>query len=587
MGSSSNDNKRELKSILFADVAGYTRLMHDNEEGTYNRIRELVELFEQGCKEYDGEILEVRGDGIFALFASAVNSVQFADKTQRIVEERNVEIDEAQKIRFRVGIHLGDVVRRANQHFGDSINIASRIEGLADAGGICISNAVYQQVKHVRKLGYEYLGPKQLKNITEDVDVYRITQNPSAAVMVASPREVAKFAPNTDEVHKPSVIVIPLRNMGDHSDGYFADGVSEDIITRLSKFQNLMVIGRTTAFAYKSTTLTAAQISRQINVQYIVSGSIRTSRNRARITVELLDAHRENTLWSEHYDRNIDDIFDIQDEISEIVSAATAVKIESETARLAMSRPNDLLAYDCLLQGQQHIFRYTKNDNYTARELYDKAAHRDPRYARALAAMSRTHNLDWRYAWSEESDHALQQAMQLAKNAVELDAHDARGLSELAYTYLYSKLHDLSIATYEKAIAINPNDPDILSDMADALVHSGEPAKAVNVMGKAMRLNPFYPDQYLWHLSSAQFSLKQYENVIQTVNKANNPTEGERLLAASYAYLGEQKKAEWYSNKVLEAHPNFSLEHWRQILPDKYEEDTNHYIEGLRKAGLK
>ncbi len=584
-----NKNKRELKAILFADVVGYTRLMQDNEEATHVATTELVDIFTKGCDKLGGEMLEIRGDGIFALFTSAINSVRFADKTQDLIEKHNQKYEEHRKIRFRIGIHLGDVVKNNKHYYGDSINIASRIEGLADPGGVCISSAIYEQVKSNGSFGYEYLGPKKLKNVTEPINTYRIVKDTNTATLVASPRDPEERKQLIPEEIRPSVAVLPFKNTdGNPAFDYFPDGITEDIITNLSRFHNLFVIARSSSFVYKNSVLPAKVIGRELNVRYLVDGTVRLANNRVRVSVQLVDTDKGSTIWADKYDRSLDYIFEVQDEISAIICNITAVKIEKEErARSSHVLPANLHAYEYVLQGQQQIYLYTRKSVSSARKLYESAIKYDPRYARAFASMSRTLNLEWRYSWSNNPEESLSRALDLAKQAVSMDDSDARGHSELGFVYLYKKEHDLSINAYEKARIINPNDADIMADMADALVHSGKPEEALKIIKKAMHLNPFYPDQYLWHLSGAQFKLKQYRDVISTVNKANNPTEGERLLAASFAHLGDLDKAKWYANRVLEAHPNFSLRHWQEILPDKYEEDAKHYIEGLHMAGLR
>ena len=589
-----SDNRRELKSILFADVAGYTRLMQDDEEATHVGIQEMIEFFVQGCKEFDGEILEIRGDGIFALFNSAVNSVRFADKTQDLVEECNKKYEENRKIRFRIGIHLGDVVRHDKYRYGDSINIAARIEGLADTGGICISHSVYHQVKNASKFGYQNLGPQRLKNIKEPIEVYRITKDTNTAVLVASPRQQQQPLQNppkplsaTEEI-RPSVAVLPFKNTnGDPAFDYFSDGITEDIITNLSKFHSLFVISRSSSFTYKNKSLPATTIGRELGVRYLADGSVRTAGNRVRISIQLVDTDKDSTLWTEYYDRNLDYIFEVQDEISAIICNVTAAKIEKEErARLSRVLPSDLHAYECVLQGQQQIYQYTKTSVESARNLYQSALNYDPRYARALASISRTMNLEWRYSWSEDPEKSLHTALEVAKQSIEMDEDDARGYSELGFVNLYLKEHEHCISAYERARSLNPNDADIMAEMADALVHAGNCEEAIRLLEKAKQLNPFYPDMYLWNLSGAYFTLKKYGEAIKSVLQMNNPTEGYRLLAASHAYLGQTDKAKYYADQVRSAHPNFSLEHWQNILPDKYPEDTIHYVEGLKKAGL-
>jgi TolB-like protein/lipopolysaccharide biosynthesis regulator YciM len=582
---------RQLKSIVFADVHGYTRMMQQDEIATQRGVSESIALFEEACKDFGGKVLEVRGDGLFALFESAVNSVRFASAAQDRIDAFNENYPDDRKIRFRIGIHLGDVLQDEKHYYGDSINIASRIEGLAEPGGICISSAVYQQVKNMGQLGYENLGPQRLKNIKESIVVFRVTSDTNTAMRVSSPRKqrIAEPRDEGEELEvRPSVAVLPFKNTtGGPEFDYFSDGVTEDIITNLSKFHNLFVISRGSSFLYKNKNMPAKQIGQELGVRYIADGSVRSAGNRIRISVQLVDTERDQTLWSERYDRNLDDIFEVQDEISAIICNATSVKISGEeNLRLARLLPSNLEAYDSLLKGQQHVFRYTREDMRQARELYETAANLDPRYARALAAIAQTLNFEWLFSWADESEATLDYALSIAHEAVSLDHGDARGYAGVGFVSLYQKKHDTSIKAYERALQLNPNDADVISELADTYAHSGRSEEAVVMLKKAMHLNPFYPDEYLWNLGGAYYTLRQYENAIDAVNQMNNPTEGSRILAASYAQLGQLEIAREHARKTLQAHPDFSLEKWQSMMPDKYESDSMAFVEGLRKAGL-
>jgi adenylate cyclase len=586
-----DQGQRELKAIVFADMVGYSRLMQEDEIATQRGVSDAIALFESGCSEFGGTVQQIRGDGIFALFKSAANSVSFANATQARIEEYNEQYSDERKIRFRIGIHLGDVLGDNKFHYGDSVNIAARIEGLADPGGICISSAVYQQVKNSTPLGYENLGAKELKNIRESVEIFRVTKDTNTAIRVPSPRtrppQPIKIEPQNNEV-RPSVAVLPFRNSSGNPDfEYFSDGMTEDIITNLSKFHNLFVISRGSSFLYKHREIPAKQIGEELGVRYIADGSVRTAGNRVRISVQLVDTERDQTLWTEQYDRNLDDIFEIQDEISAIICNVTSVKISAEEgSRLARLLPNSLEAYDKLLKGQQHVFRYTRDDMRQAREFYENAANLDPRYARALAAIAQTLNFEWLFSWADNSESTLDYALSIAHEAVTLDQGDSRGYAGVGFVSLYQKKHDASIKAYQRALLLNPNDADVIAELADTYAHSGRSEEAVTLLTRAMHLNPFYPDEYLWNLGGAYYTLKQYEKAIDAVNQMNNPTEGSRILAASYAQLGELDIAREHAGKTLQAHPDFSLEKWQAMMPDKYPEDSMAFADGLRKAGL-
>ena len=582
-----DSSKRQLGAILFADVVGYSKLMSQDEIATHHSVGQSLELFEAKSAEYGGVILDQRGDSALVLFDSAVAAVELAVAIQEQFEKVNPDVAEERQIRFRIGINVGEVLRDQRGVHGDSVNIAARLESIADPGTIFISSAVHDLIRTKLSYGYEYVGSKVLKNIAEPIDVYRVRSEVDGATMAPSIRTHA----NKDKRLQPdipSIVVLPFENQGsDNSGDWLAEGITEDITVNLSKFKNLFVISRNSAFLFRETQVQPQDAARQLGVRYVTQGRIRRAGNRIRISVELVDTDADRVIWGEQYNRNLDDIFTLQDEITETVVAASTVQIEaSERERVRRALPRDLAAYGFLLQGQQLIFKYTRPDNHRAREFYRSALEADERYARAIAAISRTLNIDWRYSWSEDPDGLLDKALLLAQDAVQLDPTDARGYGELGFVHLYRKEHDASIDAYERARSLNPNDADLLSDMADALAHAGKSEESIELLNRAMRLNPFFPDQYLWHLGGAHYNLKQYDEVIKNVQKMHNPIEGRRLLAASYAQLGRLDEAREQARLLLEAHPNFSLDHWSSILPDRLEEETMHYVEGLKKAGL-
>jgi len=587
MNGDSDHDARLRRAILFADVAGYTRLMAGDEEGTHRTIGAHVAEFARVAGDYDGEILEVRGDGIFALFRGVANAARFATDIQARIAECNVARADEQKIHFRIGINLGEVLSDGNQVYGDAVNIAARLEAFAEPGEICVSRAVYEEIKNQLNFGYQHLGLQRLKNISVPVDVFAVREEVEGVAMTASHRSLSE--PNVEEFQQhPSVVVLPLRNLGGNPDeDYFADGISEDLITSLSKFKNLFVIARASAFAYKGKRVRAQDVGRELGVRYVAEGSVRRAGNRIRVSAQLVDTQSGRALWAERYDRNLDDIFAVQDEITEVMVGATAAQIEAaELDRAGQTAPSDLQAYGLLLRGQQRISLYTRADNLEAQRFYTSALDHDDHYARALAALSRTLNIDWRYAWSDSPQATIDRALDLAQQAVLLDPDDARGHGELGFVHLYRKEHDAAIAAYQRALALNPNDADLMSDMADALAHSGRSQESVKLLGRAMMLNPFYPDQYLWHLGGAYFNLHDYESAIATLSRMNNPAEGHRLFAASYAHLNRRKEARYHASKVIETHPRFSLSEWAAAQPDRHRADLEHFIEGLQKAGL-
>lgn len=586
------NHKRRLRAILFADVVGYSRLMAEDELDTSIRVGKLIRKFVKLGKSFNGELVQTSGDGFFFLFDSVTDSVRLASEVQKLAEKENLTTLPEKHIKFRVGVHLGDVMWVTNQYVGDSVNVAARIETHAGDGGVCISGAVYEQVKHKLNLGFEYLGPLELKNIPDPVELYRVSSATHEVMMTASmrPKKHAVREPIEDLLrNKPTIAVLPFRSLdADERNDFFADGVTEDLITNLSRFHALAVISRSSTFVYKNREVPLKQMGSELGARYIVTGSIRQSGKRLRVTVELADSETGLPVWRERYNREIEDIFELQDEITDVISSAVAVQTQAADKTLRQIQVPALIeTYALVLQGQQKIFKYNREQNILARKMYQAALESESDYSRAMAALSRTHNLDWRYSWTENPTLALEKAYELAKESVLLDPSDARGYGELGFVNLYRKEHDEALSAFDTALQLNPNDTDIMSNMADALAHSGQSERAIELLRRALLLNPFYPDQYLWYLGGAYFNLKQYREVVNTINRMHSPTEGRRLLAASYAYLGEMDKARFQAQKVIEAYPNFSLDHWIKVLPDKDSKETEHFVEGLRRAGLK
>lgn len=585
--SSGTSIRQKLGAVVFADVVGYSRLMSKNEIDTYNTLKTLLSKLEQICPQYQGKVVEVRGDGILALFETATSAVEYSIELHRIAGQHNQDRPEDEQIKFRAGVHLGEVLLDERGVHGDNVNIAARLQEIAEPERVYVSSAVYEQIRNRLRYGYEFLGAKQLKNILSPVPTYCVRSEVEGATMAATLRPEMQMEV-LERPDMPSVAVLPFASQAnDEDDSWVAEGLTDDIIMNLSKFKNLFIIARNSSFFFKTQTMSPQEAARRLNVRYIARGSVRRSASRIRITAELIDASTERTIWGERFDRKLDDVFDILDEVTECIVAATAVMIEShEKQRMVQAVPSDLQAYGSVLQGQHHIFKYTRNDNRKAQNCYESALERDGGYARAAAALSRTLNLDWRYSWTEDPNSALDKALSLAQRAVELDPTDARGFGELGYVQLYRKEHDAALETYKRALTLNPNDADMHSDYADALAHSGDNENAIRHLQQAMRLNPYFPDQYLWHLGGAYYNLKRYDKVIASVNKMNNPTEGQRVLAASYAQLGDMDMARLIADRHRIVHPNFSLKRWAKVQPDRLSDDTQHFVEGLKKAGF-
>lgn len=578
--------RRELAAILFADVHGYTRLMSANEERTYQRVVQAIRLIRTLIADYGGRVEHVAGDGVLALFESPERALRFALAIQGEFRNEAVWSPGDDPIAFRIGIHVGEVLFGETGPQGHSLNVAARIQTLARPGGICITEPIYRLMRDVLGLPARRLGPRVLKNIAEPVEVYAIELEDSSGTEPAEP------TPTLAEVLRPfveaSVAVLPLDNLAsDPTDGHLCDGITGDVITNLTRFRELVVIARHSAFLFRSREVPLDQVGRQLGVRYLVTGGLQRAGSKLRLRVELTEAETAKVLWSDLYKGDLQDVFAFQDDVTSMIAARLAVQISAaEQRRLLAEQPPDLRAYGLILRGQDLSLRFRKEANLHARRLFEHAAEIDPDYGRCYAGMSRTFNLAWRYRWTPDPDHSLDRAVELALKAINHDSLDARGFGELGFANLYKKQHEASRSSYERAVQLNPNDADILAEMADSLVYSGESDRAVGILHRAMRLNPYYPDWYLWNLGEAYFHLADYERTIETLKQMQDQSEAHRLLASSYAHLGLLREARQHAREVVRVHPDFSLEHWRTVPPDQDPAHLEVFIEGLRKAGL-
>jgi adenylate cyclase len=568
---------------MFADMVGYSWRMERNEELVSAQVARAVELVRQLIADFSGEIVQVVGDGILALFDSAEQSVRLALHVQHEFRDQAVWTD-GEPIRFRIALNIGDVVVTPGNVQGHSVNVAARLQVLARPGSIIVTNAVCEAVRNVAGLLLRPLGRPPLKNISQSIDVFSVelALDPATAVV-----EEPRVAPPPAEVGQPSVAVLPLINLsGDLADDHLCKGIADDIIANLSRFRNLVVTARHSAFLFDVSAMSARDIAGRLGVMYLLAGNLRRSGKRLRISVELIEAHNDRVVWSDRFAIGIEDLLDLMGEITGSVASRLVVQIDMAERHQNTQGPRDLRAYGLILRGQQLVFRWDRESNAHARRLFQEATEITPDYARAYSSISRTHNHDWRYSWSPMPDDSLKTAVELARWAIQLDQMDARGYAELGYATLYRKLHSESIAAYERALALNPNDADVIVEYGDSLVYDGQPTRAIELIGRAMRLNPYYPDWYLWCLADASNALGRATEVIATVRQMHDPTEGRRLLAANYAHLGMMDEARAEAQEVLRVHPGFSVDGWRRRPPYRDQEILERYIEGLRKAGL-
>jgi TolB-like protein/class 3 adenylate cyclase/lipoprotein NlpI len=621
---------RRLTTILAADVVGYSRLMGADEAGTLAVLKgHRKTLIEPKAAQYQGRTVKLMGDGALMEFASVVDAVAFAVEVQAAMAARNEGVPEGRRIVFRIGINIGDIIVEGDDIYGDGVNVAARLEGLAESGGICVSESVYSQVRGKLDLTFDTMGAQEVKNIAEPVSVYRVVMDEkSAALVTAVVQEAAKrerrwlpaaaaavivmalggtfwWQPWKSDVEpasvermafplpdKPSIAVFPFDNLsGDPKQEYLVDGLTETIITELSRFGGLFVIARHSAFTYKGKPVKVQQVAEDLGVQYVLEGSMQRSADRIRITAQLIDAVTGTHLWAQNYDRELSDIFSIQDDVTERIVASLGayqgVLAEATRERAKRKDPASFSAYDAVQLGIEQKHRFTVENNVAARALFEKAIELDPQFAQAYVGLAWIHIQQFWFGWTDEPAHAVAQTRDAAQKAIALDPSEAEAHWLLAEAYLADGQFERAEAEFERALALNPNHADLLAGWGLASVFLGEPDRGIEFIKRAMRLNPHYPDWYNRALGVAAYMSRRYEDSIAALKKVTQHVTQNRLyLAASYAQLGRLEEARAEVAAAIELDPDISIEKFSRIELYKNPDDLEHLRGGLRLAGL-
>jgi adenylate cyclase len=624
-------DKRKLSAVLSADVKGYSRLMGEDESGTISTLKEYREVMANFIHRYRGRVVDSPGDNLLAEFASVVDAVDCGVEIQKELKLRNDELPEARRMEFRIGINLGDVVEDGESIYGDGVNIAARVESLADGGGVCISGTAYDQIGKKLPFGYEYLGEQTVKNIEKPVRVYRVLMEPEAAgKVIGEKRFLGKISrrvsvtaiiiliviagslagwnfylrqsknvepASLDKMEhplpdKPSIAVLPFTNMsGDPDQDFLVDGITENIITALSSEPNLFVIARNSTFTYKGKAVKVQQVAEALGVRYVLEGSVQKSGDRIRVTAQLIDALKGNHLWSERYDSELKDIFALQDDVTKKILRGMQLKLTRGEGFLHMDFPKNLEVYLKILQGKDYVRKFNIDDNNRARLIAEECIALEPDYGISYGLLGSVHMMDYWLGSTKNPVQSLNQAIEYTQKALDLSQFKGRMLALLGYLYAMKRDYDKAIELGEQAISLVPNGADAHAWLAMSLNYAGRPEDALPLFKKAMRLNPMSPAFYYQNCGNAYRNMGRFEEAVamykKTIQRRPNNAPAHAWLAATYALMGREQEAQAEAAEVLRINPKFSVAYVTKILPFKRQSDKDQLIEGLRKAGLK
>jgi adenylate cyclase len=580
--------ERRLAAVLAADMVGYSRLMEVDETGTLARLKtHRIELIDPAIAKNRGRIIKTTGDGMLVEFHSVADAVLCAAEIQRRMARRNSDVSPARWMQFRIGINLGDVIVEENDIFGDGVNVAARLEMLAEPGGICVSGAVRDQVgQRLEDVEFEDLGDQTVKNIARPIRVFRVRVEPDAT----TPPEGGKHAAvATTIAKKPSIAVLPLVNMsGDPEQEFFADGLTEDIITELSRFHDLLVISRNSTFVYKGKAVKVQEVAREFGVDYVLEGSVRKAGDRIRVTVQLIDAETDRHIWAERYDRQLEDIFAIQDEMTRAIVATLPGRVEAATHDRAKRKPTDnMAAYECVLAAKVLHHRSTREDNAEAQRLLNRALALDPNYAHAHAWKACVLGQTWVYDWCADREVTFQQVAAELEITLALDDNDSDVHRILAALNLNRDDHDKAAYHQERALTLNPNYDLVVVQQGELLTWLGRPEEGIDWIKKAMRLNPYHPERFWNHLGRACYCAEKYAEAAEAFSRITRPDHTHHaFLAATFANMGNAVAAAAHAAEVLKREPKFSVAVYLATQHYKREVDRRRHEAGLLSAGL-
>jgi len=575
--------KRKLAAIFYADVAGYSRLTSRDELGTHRRVMKMLDDASESIEQGDGNVLRYAGDAILAEFPSIVLAVEVAVSIQTKLAQLSEEHIDDNSVKIRIGLNLGEVLQDRGEIYGDGVNLAARLESAAIPGGICISDRVFEQIRGKIDIDFENGGIRIFKNFEKPIHIFQ--WHPTG--VSASTQDADLPLPD-----KPSIAVLPFDNMSsDPEQEFFSDGVTEDIITELSRERDLFVIARNSTFAYKGKSPDVGQVARELGVKFILEGSVRKAGSRIRLNAQLIDAQNNSHVWAERYDRSMEDVFEVQDELTQTISNTLLQKFrDTETERALRHTPQSIAAYDHYLRAFGLISKITKKGSEEAVREARKALEIEPDYARAFMVMAWTHAYRAWSGWTEDPEKELALSREAALKAVNSDKDDFWSHGALAFAELFARNHERALNAINRAVALNPNSADSHAMRGAILNFAGDPVEALEEMKLALRLNPNHPTWYLAGIGRAHYLLGQYEQAIpyieRLVNTGDEVLAWHPLLIASYMAVGREDEARAEVRALLAVSPDVRCENVLAITPFHDEQAAVQYTELLKTAGL-